>query len=164
MRFFKASPRAAKGADEDSGASDGEAVDGETTGHGRKATTGEDKPSRWRHGLQETVEAVDGAIGVALIDIDGGVMLGVEGRDRGFIETASMGGLDVVRAQNRAIDQLTIDDEVEDILITLTTQYHMIRRLKGDSSLLLFLAIHRNEGNPGLARHQLRSVEGRLGI
>lgn len=160
MRFYKEAPRTGREEAEAKDVANGE------DGNGREGETAEPESgaSRLQRGLKETVDVVDGAIGVALVDLDGGLTLGVEGEDPGFLEIAGTGGLDVVRAQVRVMDQLAIEDEVEDILITLTSQYHLIRRLKGDSSLFLFLAIHRNRGNLGLARHQLRSVEGKLGI
>jgi hypothetical protein len=51
-------------------------------------------------------------------------------------------------------------DSIEDILITLGRQYHIIRPLtsRSGTGLFLYLALDRNRGNLALARHQMRVV------
>ena len=77
---------------------------------------------------------------------------------------AGAGNLEVVRAMMRVMDQLGLDDEIEDILVTLGEQYHLIRPLEKHASMFLYLAIDRNQGNLGLSRHQLRAIEAELVI
>lgn len=115
-------------------------------------------------GLARIAETVDGAIGVALVDLDGGLTLGTAGGEQLDLDIAAAGGLGVVRAQARMIEQLEQADEVEDILITTGNQYHLIRRINGSDTLFLYLAIERDQGNLGLARHQLRSIEADLDL
>ena len=116
-------------------------------------------------GLGRILASVDGAIGVALVDIDDGLTLGTAGADGDFdLEVAGAGSLDVVRAKMRAMARLGLDDEIEDILVTLGRQYHLIRCLERNRTLFIYLAIDREQGNLGLARHRLKSIEGELGI
>ena len=121
--------------------------------------------SNLQSGLASILDTVDGAIGVALVDIDDGLTLGSAGSDPDFDpEVAGAGSLDVVRAKMRALERLGIDDQIEDMLITLGKQYHVIRCLDRNRTLFLYLAINREDGNLGLARHRLRNIEGELGI
>jgi hypothetical protein len=104
--------------------------------------------------------AVDGAIGVALVDYDSGMSLGHLGGGPGLdLEVAAAGNTEVVRAKMRTLARLSLNESVEDILITLTGQYHVIRLLPG-GSLFLYLALDRARANLALARHELKRVAG----
>ena len=111
--------------------------------------------------------SIDGAIGVALVDYTSGMTLGTAG---GSVEldlsVAAAGNTDVVRAKMRTLELLKLDDGIEDILITLDTQYHLIRPLTGRSGqgLFLYLALNKDRANLALARHQLKRIEGTLDI
>ena len=110
------------------------------------------------------VMGIDGAIGVALVDINDGLTLAAAGGGKTLdIETAGAGNLSVIRAEMKVIEQLGTGDRIEDILITLGRQYHLIRPLDQDSAdLLLFVVLDRERGNLGMARHQLKGIETNL--
>ena len=115
--------------------------------------------------LQTISDTVDGFIGAALVDFDGGLTLGtVGGGDRLDLDIAGAGNLEVVRAKLKVMRQLGLDDEIEDILITLGQQFHLILPLKDHTTMFLYLALDRQQGNLGLARHQLRAAAGTLEI
>ena len=111
---------------------------------------------------------IEGAIGVALVDFTSGLTLGVMGGGATMdMNVAAAGNTDVVRAKMRTLEMLGLDDTIEDILITLDTQYHLIRLLKGrggNEALFLYLALSKSRANLGLARHQLRKIESELEI
>ncbi|AGZ42146.1 hypothetical protein [Actinoplanes friuliensis] len=110
---------------------------------------------------------IDGAIGVALVDHTSGMALGVAGGTRDFdLTVAAAGNTDVVRAKLRAMDLLGLDEQIDDILITLETMYHLIRPLKARSGhgLFLYLSLDRSRANLAMARHQLRRIESALDI
>lgn len=111
--------------------------------------------------------AIDGALGVALVDFTSGMTLGVLGGGPELdLGVASAGNTDVVRAKMRTLEMLKLSDHIEDILITLDTQYHLIRLLtaRGARGLFLYLALSRQRANLGLARHQLQLVEAELAL
>ncbi|GAA2578709.1 hypothetical protein GCM10010399_05570 [Dactylosporangium fulvum] len=110
---------------------------------------------------------IDGAIGVALVDYNSGMALGVLGGSKDLdLTVAAAGNTDVVRAKMRTIEMLNLKDGIEDVLITLNNQYHLIRPLTGRSGkgLFLYLALLRSRANLALARHQLSRVEEDLEI
>ena len=111
--------------------------------------------------LKEAMQ-IDGAIGVALVDYTSGMALGTLGSTKELdLTVAAAGNTDVVRAKMRTLDLLKLKDEIEDILITLGTQYHLIRPLKsrGGQGLFLYLALSKQRANLAMARHQIKKVE-----
>lgn len=105
---------------------------------------------------------VVGFIGACIVDSETGLMLGSEGGGIIDLEVASAGNTEVVRSKLEVMRQLTIDDHIEDILITLGSQYHLIRPLKSNPSVFLYLALHRRGANLGMARIFMKRVEESL--
>ncbi len=67
----------------------------------------------------------------------------------------------------RTMESLRLDDSIEDILITLQKQYHLIRLLKSsrnEQGLFLYMVLDRQKANLALARHNLRQIESELTI
>jgi hypothetical protein len=116
--------------------------------------------------LKEAMQ-IDGALGAALVDYDSGMALGTLGGGKYLdLDIASAGNTEVVRAKMRTLASLQLSETIEDILITLSTQYHLIRLLnRGPSgSLFLYIALDRAKANLALARHNLRRIEADLVI
>lgn len=114
----------------------------------------------------DTAMDIPGAIAVALVDFDSGLTLGTQSRSADFpIEVAAAGNTEVVRAKMRVMKDLGLANElIEDILITLGQQYHIIRPLETLPSLFLYMALRRDIGNLGLARHRLATIEKHLRV
>ncbi|MFB7375101.1 hypothetical protein ACFC0D_35305 [Streptomyces sp. NPDC056222] len=116
--------------------------------------------------LKETM-AIEGAVGAALVDYTSGMALGTIGSTKEFdLTVAAAGNTDVVRAKVRTMEMLGLKDEIEDILITLGGQYHLLRLLKGRNStgLFLYLALDKDRSNLAMARHQLKRIEAELEV
>lgn len=110
---------------------------------------------------------IDGAVGVALVDYTSGMALGTLGTSKDLdLSIAAAGNTEVVRAKMRTIDMLKLNDGIEDILITLGRQYHLVRPLTGRSGqgLFLYLALLKDRANLAMARHQLRRIEEDLQV
>ncbi|MEU9029719.1 hypothetical protein [Streptomyces sp. NPDC048383] len=117
--------------------------------------------------LKEALTTIDGALGAALVDYGSGMALGTVGGGKDLdLAVAAAGNTDVVRAKVRTMEMLGLKDEIEDILITLGGQYHLIRLMKGRNSegFFLYLALDRLRANLAMARHQLKKIELELEV
>lgn len=117
-------------------------------------------------GLKDMM-AIDGAIGAAVVDYGSGMPLGsLSATSQLDLTVASAGNTEVVRAKMRTMSDLGLQDAIDDILITLSTQYHIIRPLTGrkGQGLFLYLALDRERSNLALARHRLKGVEENLDV
>jgi len=97
-------------------------------------------------------------MGVAVVDHACAVCLPDGGRESEWAAEA-VAHVELVRAKLATISSLRLTDELEDILITLSSQYHVIRVLTADPRCFLYLALDRQSGNLAMARHQLRTIE-----
>ena len=110
----------------------------------------------------EPLTSIDGFIGSCLVDSDSGMMLGAHGGGPVDLELAAAGNTQVVRAKRKTMGSLKLDDRIEDILISLGKQYHLIRPLESNPSIFLYLALDRDKANLAMARHELKGFEADL--
>jgi len=107
---------------------------------------------------------LDGAMGASVVDSSSGMMLGAEGGGPVDLEVAAAGNTEVVRAKRKTMKALGLDGNIEDILITLNDQYHLIRPLSTNDALFMYLVLDKEKGNLAMARHKLAQVEKSLTI
>ncbi|MBL8298706.1 MAG: roadblock/LC7 domain-containing protein [Rhodanobacteraceae bacterium] len=104
---------------------------------------------------------LDGYIAAALVDGDSGMMLAGDGTAVN-LEVAAAGNTEVIRAKRRVAASLKLNDTIEDILISLGKQYHLLRPLESNQKLFLYVVLDRGKANLAMARHELRSFEKSL--
>jgi len=105
---------------------------------------------------------INGFIGACLVDSDSGLMLASEGGGKIDLEAASALNTQVVKAKLQAIETLGLNDGIEDILITLGKQLHLIRPLETNPNVFLYVALDKKGANLGMARMQVKKIEGSL--
>ncbi len=107
--------------------------------------------------LDELMTA-DGALCAAIVDSNSGMMLGSIGSGLD-LEVAAAGNSEVVRAKNKAMRQLGLNDVIEDILITLGKQYHLIRPSSRKEGVFIYYVLERAKSNLALARRKAQDVD-----
>ncbi|MEU6009146.1 hypothetical protein [Streptomyces sp. NPDC047453] len=117
--------------------------------------------------LKEMMTAVEGALGAAVVDYTSGMALGTLGGGKDLdLTIAAAGNTDVIRAKVRTMEQLGLNSQIQDVLITLGDQYHLIRLVTGrdGNGLFLYLVLDKSRSNLAMARHQLKRVEEQLEV
>jgi hypothetical protein len=111
---------------------------------------------------------IDGAVGACIVDWESGMSLGAIGGGKYLdLDVAAAGNTEVIRAKMRTMESLRLDDTIEDILITLNKQYHLIRLLRNSRSeqgLFLYLVLDRVKANLAMSRHSLKRIEGDISL
>jgi len=111
------------------------------------------------------LQEIDGYIASAVVDASSGMTLATDGGGQALdIETAAAGNTDVVRKKREVMKKLNLNDKIEDILISLHKQYHLIRLLDSNDSMFIYLALDRSKANLGLARNDLNRFEKGLDL
>lgn len=113
--------------------------------------------------LQQAMQ-IDGAIGVCVVDSKSGMVLGKEGGGNLNLEVAAAGNTEVLRAKLKAASSLKLKDSIEDILITLSSQYHLIRPIANNPTLFIYLALSKQQANLAMARYKLEQIEAELAV
>lgn len=109
------------------------------------------------------LRSIDGFIGGCLVDSDSGLMLASEGGGKDFdLDIAAAANTEVVKAKLNAMQALGLGgDAIEDILITLSSQVHLIRPLAKTPTIFLYAALEK-KANLGMARIKVKAVEQSL--
>ncbi len=106
---------------------------------------------------------MDGAIAMALVDYNSGMMLGSAGTGVD-LEVAAAGNTEVVRSKMKTMKALGLNDEIDDILITLGKHYHIIRPIASKPGLFFYVVLDRSRSNLALARRKVLDIEGSLSL
>src|SRR4051812_36134282 len=113
-----------------------------------------------RQSLDELMTC-DGAMCCALVDSDSGMMLGSAGSGLD-LEVAAAGNTEVMRAKRKTMKALGLDDKIDDILITLGKQYHLIRPTSQQEGIFLYFVLDKSRSNLALARRKMQEVDKTL--
>lgn len=116
--------------------------------------------------LKQSMEAamsIDGAMASALVDFRSGMCLAQAGAGMN-LDLAAAGNTQVVRAKLQTMESLGLRKGIEDILITLSDQYHLIRLVPNNAGLFLYLVLDKAKGNLALARYKLTEIERSLQV
>lgn len=99
--------------------------------------------------------ALPGVKGVMLADYNSGMVLGKEGGGLD-LDIAAAGNTQVVRAKLVTMQELNLDDEIEEILICLRREYHVLIPIP-DKQLFFYVVLNRDK-NLASARYGARDI------
>ncbi len=113
----------------------------------------------------DKIMSTEGALGACVVDSSSGMMLGAAGGSTTFnIEVAAAGNTEVVRAKRKTMKSLGLADAIEDILITLGKQYHIIRLCSANDAMFIYVVLDKGRANLAMARHQIADAEKSMQI
>lgn len=105
----------------------------------------------------ESLMKLDGAIAAIIVDSDSGMVLAQKSNDFDT-EAAAAGNTRVVQAKRDTMKLLDLNDEIDDILITLGSQYHLIRPIAGEDAIFGYLVVRKDGINLAMARTMLKKT------
>ena len=100
----------------------------------------------------------EGAMCAALVDSTSGMVLESVGTGVDM-ELAAAGNTEVVRSKIKTMKSLGLEGAIEDILITLSQQYHIIRPVAKHNGLFIYYVLDRNRANLAMARRKVQDLE-----
>lgn len=112
--------------------------------------------------LEELLQ-IDGALAVAVVDSNSGMVLGKAGGGLD-LDVAAAGNTEVVRAKMKTMKSLGLKDAIEDILITLTKQYHIIRPMAERPGVFIYVVLDKAKSSLALARLKTAEIESGLSL
>ncbi|WP_423457797.1 hypothetical protein [Ottowia sp. VDI28] len=111
--------------------------------------------------IKQTLEelmTLDGAMCGAVVDSASGMMLGSIGSGVD-LEVAAAGNTEVVRSKMKTMRALGLSDVIEDILITLGKQYHIIRPSSRKEGVFIYFVLDKARANLAMARRKTQDVD-----
>ncbi len=107
--------------------------------------------------------SIDGATAAAVVDSRSGMVLGKDGSGVN-LDVAAAGNTEVMRAKQKTMKTLGIKGGIEDILITLDSQYHVLRPSATNEGLFVYLVLDKAKANLAMARYKVTEIEQALTI
>jgi hypothetical protein len=123
----------------------------------QKARKGMNTMATIKQTLDELL-SMDGALCAAVVDSASGMILGSAGTGLD-LEVAAAGNTEVVRAKLKTMRALGLNDVVEDILITLGKQYHIIRPSSRKEGVFIYFVLDKQRANLAMARRKTQDVD-----
>ncbi len=116
--------------------------------------------------IQSTLDVlmtITGANCAALVDSASGMILGQSGSGINM-DIAAAGATEAVRANLATLTALELPDAIDDLIITLTTQHHIIRPLTRNPEVFLYLILDKSTSNLALARYKVVESDANLAL
>ena len=94
----------------------------------------------------------------AVVDSASGMMLGSAGSGVD-LEVAAAGNTEVIRSKMKTMRSLGLNDVIEDILITLGKQYHILRPSARKDGVFVYFVLDKQRANLAMARRKVLDVD-----
>ena len=116
--------------------------------------------------MNDLKDNVSGFIAVSITATETGMPYASLSSDPNFnVELAGSYNLEVVKAKQSIIKSLDLKEKIQDIMLTLTNQIHLIS-ISENGEYFVYLAVDSKNGNLGLTRSLLKKytkeIEGKI--
>jgi hypothetical protein len=111
--------------------------------------------------LLRQVGRIDGVLAACLVDPATAAVVGaVEQRSEVSVPVAAAGAADLMHVLGLTTAALALGGEVEDVVVTLTKHFHILRVLPvgPDQGLVLMVTLDRTRANLAMAHREIRAA------
>lgn len=102
--------------------------------------------------IQSAKEGSEGIHAISVVELSSGMALGSFSDGKLDPDVASAYNVEVVKAKLKALSALGLKEKIEDILITLTNQYHLIS-CTDKGTHMIYLAADKKKSNLAILRN-----------
>jgi predicted regulator of Ras-like GTPase activity (Roadblock/LC7/MglB family) len=105
------------------------------------------------------MKRIDGFVLACLVDADSGLVLGAVRDDESVsVPVAAAGAADVAGVLSLMTSRLALRGDLEDVIVTLSSHYHLIRVLPAEPAgqLILLVTLERPGANLAMAHREVR--------
>ena len=106
-----------------------------------------------------SLKEIDGFIAGCLVDSETGLMMASVGGEDMDLEIAAAANTEVVKAKLGVIKAMELDDQIQDILVILGKQLHLIHPLSTDPYVFIYVALDAKRANREVARWQVQQLD-----
>ncbi|MFD6816692.1 MULTISPECIES: roadblock/LC7 domain-containing protein [Microbacterium] len=101
--------------------------------------------------IDDIAHDINGFIGASIVDLESGLPITSSSTRADFdLDVASAFNAEIVKNKNRTIEALGLDAHLEDMLLTLDTQLHLLKLI--DGGMFLYIAADRQATNLAMLR------------
>lgn len=102
---------------------------------------------------------IRGFNGALLVDSESGLVLVAKGDDTANLTAVAAFGVQIVKVMLQHLEARSLNERVEEVLITLGQQIHVIRPIAMAPSVLFHVCLDKRATRLGMARMQVRRIE-----
>ena len=112
--------------------------------------------------VEGIITDLPGLMAVAVVDVSSGMALASHSNTPSINpETAAAYNTEVIKAKLKAVAALKLKQTVQDVLLTLTDQLHLIK-LSANGQLFIYLAVNAKDTNLAQARQIMKAHSASL--
>lgn len=111
--------------------------------------------------IKQTLDEImqlEGCMCAAVVDSTSGMILGNVGSGVDM-EIAAAGNTEVVRSKIKTMRALGLNDTIEDMLITLGKQYHIVRPSSRQEGVFIYVVLDKQRANLAMARRKTQDAD-----
>lgn len=112
----------------------------------------------------KTIMELDGIVAAAIVDITIGMPIIQESKKNINLDSYCAYMVEVVKSHKNFLSQLEIKDKIEDIVINLDKNYHIVTFILKQDNLFIYVILDKDGSNLGMARLVLMKIEEELDL
>lgn len=112
----------------------------------------------------KTIMDLDGVIAASIVDISTGMPIAQDSKSNVDIESYCAYMVEVVKSHKKFLNKLNIKDKIEDIVINLNNNYHIVTFVLKQDNLFIYVVLDKENSNLGMTRIVLGKIEEELDL